>query len=103
MNQFGLHYVYTWKYHKETLYVAILNKRRCHFFFSFTKLGNKRAVQTPGPTKEKSNKKSKGYTLSTLGRTQQGSVGGQAEASTPVTNAMLRWELIKCFLEFLRQ
>jgi hypothetical protein len=29
--------MYTWKFHKENSYVAILNKQKCHFFFS-TKL-----------------------------------------------------------------
>jgi hypothetical protein len=31
MNQFGLQYIYTWKCHKETPCVAILNKQKCHF------------------------------------------------------------------------
>jgi hypothetical protein len=33
MSQFGLKCIYTWKCHKETPYVAILNKQKCHFFF----------------------------------------------------------------------
>jgi hypothetical protein len=32
MNQFGLLYIYTWKCHKETPCVAILNNEKCHFF-----------------------------------------------------------------------
>jgi hypothetical protein len=33
MNQFGLQYIYTWKCFKETPYVIILNKQKCHFSF----------------------------------------------------------------------
>jgi hypothetical protein len=46
MNQFGLSYIHTWKYHKETPCVAILNKQKYYFFFlSFTKSENRRAEQ----------------------------------------------------------
>jgi hypothetical protein len=41
MNQFRLKYIYTWKCHKETPYVAILTKQK-HHFFSFIKLENRR-------------------------------------------------------------
>jgi hypothetical protein len=41
MNQIGLQYIYTWKYCKETLCAAILNRQKCHFFFlSFVKSKN---------------------------------------------------------------
>jgi hypothetical protein len=33
MNEFGLKYIYTWKCHKETPCIDILNKQKCHFFF----------------------------------------------------------------------
>jgi hypothetical protein len=39
MNKFGLYYIYTWKYHKETPCVGV------SFFFSFTKSENRRAEQ----------------------------------------------------------
>jgi hypothetical protein len=32
MNQFGLQYIYTWKYHKKSPCSAILNKQKCHHF-----------------------------------------------------------------------
>jgi RNase P subunit RPR2 len=50
MNQIGLSYIYTWKYHKEIPCVAILNKQKCHFFLlSFAKLENKMVEQVlPG-------------------------------------------------------
>jgi hypothetical protein len=32
MNQLGYKYIYTWKCHKETPYIAMLNKQKCHFF-----------------------------------------------------------------------
>jgi hypothetical protein len=31
MNQFSLIYIYIWKYHSETPYIAILNKQKCLF------------------------------------------------------------------------
>jgi hypothetical protein len=40
MNQFG---IYTWKCHKETLCVAILNRQECLFFF-FNRLENRRVL-----------------------------------------------------------
>jgi hypothetical protein len=45
MNQFVLYYIYTWKCHKETRCGAILNKQKCHFFFSFTRSENRRTEQ----------------------------------------------------------
>jgi hypothetical protein len=42
MNQCRLQYIYTWKYHREIPYIAIVNKQKC-LFFSFTKSENKRA------------------------------------------------------------
>jgi hypothetical protein len=45
---------YTWKCHKETHYVAFLNKQKniiFYFFISFTKSGNRRVEQVlPGET-----------------------------------------------------
>jgi hypothetical protein len=35
----------TAKCHKETSFIAILNKQKCHFFLSLTKLENRRAQQ----------------------------------------------------------
>jgi hypothetical protein len=35
MDQFGLSYIYTWKCHKETPCIAILNKQKYLFFFFF--------------------------------------------------------------------
>jgi hypothetical protein len=37
--------LYTWKCHKETPCIAILNKPKCHFFSSFTKSENRRVEQ----------------------------------------------------------
>jgi hypothetical protein len=34
MNQFRLQYIYTWKCHNETHFVAILNKQKCPFLKS---------------------------------------------------------------------
>jgi hypothetical protein len=44
MNQFRLQCIYTWKCHKETPHVAILDKQKWHYF-SFTKSENRRAEQ----------------------------------------------------------
>jgi hypothetical protein len=33
INQLGLCFIYTWKYHKETPCVVILNKQMTFFFF----------------------------------------------------------------------
>jgi hypothetical protein len=35
MNQFRLWYIYTWKCHKKSPCVAILNKQKCGFFFIY--------------------------------------------------------------------
>jgi hypothetical protein len=45
MNQIRLHYIYTWKFHKETPCLAILNKN-CIFYF--TKLENRKPEQVLG-------------------------------------------------------
>jgi hypothetical protein len=45
MNQFGLHYTDTWKCHKETPCVAVLNKNA--ILCSFTKSEKRRAKQIP--------------------------------------------------------
>jgi hypothetical protein len=44
MNQFGLSYIYAWKFHKETPCIAILNEQKCHFF-SLSKLQKRRIEQ----------------------------------------------------------
>jgi hypothetical protein len=33
MNQFGLQYIYTWRCHKATPFIAILSRQKCHFVF----------------------------------------------------------------------
>jgi hypothetical protein len=38
VKQFRLYYIYTWKCHKETPCVAILNKQKCLFFFFIYKI-----------------------------------------------------------------
>jgi hypothetical protein len=71
MNKLGLQCTYTWKCHKETPCIAILNKQKCHFF-SFTKLKNRRAEQvlpqgvgSSHPAKQFKKKKRKEANLST--------------------------------------
>jgi hypothetical protein len=44
MNQFLLQHLDTWKCYKETPWVAILHKQKCHFF-SFIKSETRRAEQ----------------------------------------------------------
>jgi hypothetical protein len=45
IHQCELKYIHTWKCHKETPCVAMLNKQKYHLFFSYTKVENRRAEQ----------------------------------------------------------
>jgi hypothetical protein len=50
MNKFVLQYIYTWKYNKETLCVAIFTpkKQKCHYFlFFFYKIGEQKSRTGP--------------------------------------------------------
>jgi hypothetical protein len=47
MNQFGLQYIYTWKCHKKTPCIVILNKQKCHAFYK-----NKKQKGRAGPALE---------------------------------------------------